>query len=505
MATGRTRIHITPFSSALLDRFIPPSLQPAATGISFHTLQTFPERGFGYVELPTMEAEKMKRKFNGTTLKGAKVKIEDAKPEKTKRKSDVEAEDGGEGKKRASREGRKREEGVLVGHELEEGRKVKRGWSEEKKGRKAKGGADDGRKLRFKTVVPGTAVPVEREKKVQKKKEEVKKKNKGKKTTVVEEFAKHKVPAVVRNTRSSTKATTEFVEGKGWVDEDGEVVEAAPKSSRPKRKEEKAAVEPVAQVIPEPAAANEEKEDSSSEVLSSSSDPVSSSDSDDESHAGESTEPAAKQDLAPPPASRSTPEPLRDTPLAGPKLPADSKQVHPLEALFKRPAAHEPSASTTSTPRPKPTPIDTSFAFFNSGAPDPDDGDQGSAVRNSREMHIDLPPQTPHTRQDMEWRAIRSAAPTPDTAAIGKRFSFEIGDGEDEDEDEEMDAAGGPEEGTGSRRAKGDPGEREEESAFRKWFYENRGDLNRGWKKRRREERKVRRQRENRRMGRKVA
>ena len=52
------------------------------------------------------------------------------------------------------------------------------------------------------------------------------------------------------------------------------------------------------------------------------------------------------------------------------------------------------------------------------------------------------------------------------------------------------------------------PGEKtfakKEESTFRKWFYEHRGDNNRAWKKKRREAKKVQRQRENRRATRRV-
>ena len=66
---------------------------------------------------------------------------------------------------------------------------------------------------------------------------------------------------------------------------------------------------------------------------------------------------------------------------------------------------------------------------------------------------------------------------------------------EDADEDVTLDAVAANEKAEGKR----------EESEFRKWFYENRGDLNRAWKKRRREEKKILRQRENRRLSRRIA
>lgn len=60
-----TRLHITPFSPALLNTFLPSSILPNARNISYHNIQIFPEKGYGYVELPTMDAEKTKKKLNG--------------------------------------------------------------------------------------------------------------------------------------------------------------------------------------------------------------------------------------------------------------------------------------------------------------------------------------------------------------------------------------------------------------------------------------------------------
>src|SRR6478752_3045535 len=78
------RLHITPFTPALCKVYLAPSLLPLAQNISYHTLETFPDKGFGYVDLPAMEAQKLKKKLNGLTLKGSKVKIEEAKSEKRK-------------------------------------------------------------------------------------------------------------------------------------------------------------------------------------------------------------------------------------------------------------------------------------------------------------------------------------------------------------------------------------------------------------------------------------
>jgi hypothetical protein len=159
-------------------------------------------------------------------------------------------------------------------------------------------------------------------------------------------------------------------------------------------------------------------------------------------------------------------------------------------------------------------------------------------------------PLTPFTQKDLEWRGLRSAAPTPDTAAIGRRFSFDWRKGshekdeEDEDEDgsdieagkqlsnntkananlpdvaeEDNEASAGEDDSdadadaTPSAKGKGkggagskEPEDEKEESEFGKWFWENRGDNNRAWKKRRRDTMKAKRLRENRKVtgGRKV-
>ncbi|KAK5732850.1 hypothetical protein LTR17_010122, partial [Elasticomyces elasticus] len=364
--SDRKRLHITPFSSTLLDRFIPQSLQPLASNVSFHTVETFPERAFGYVELPVMEAEKLKKKLNGMTLKGAKVRIEDAKPEK-KRKAEAEAETEEERKvrKKSKRELKKREEGVLVGHEMEESRRVKRGWtddgSEKKKDKKSKkvkstDESSNGKKMRFKTVVPPNQAPVDGKAKVKTddKKDRKEKEKKGKKTTVVQEFGKAQKPVITGGISANAKAAR-FEEGQGWVDEEGNVVEAPAKSTRPKR-ERRADTITLPAPSPSPvktAVVNTAESDSDEEVSS-----VVSSDTSSEADVDSDSE-------------DDTPEPSKAPPTINTQVvttPDDERlidapaEVHPLEALFKRPA-HKPESAT----KPKPSPIDTSFSFFTSG------------------------------------------------------------------------------------------------------------------------------------------
>ena len=130
---------------------------------------------------------------------------------------------------------------------------------------------------------------------------------------------------------------------------------------------------------------------------------------------------------------------------------------------------------------------------------------------------------------------MRSAAPTPDTAApsklgfgknlwgrMGEKDSEEDeeeddkeqgkvdeGDNEDEKEEKGIEARGTPLageiEGKGKTKhvhvKKDGEAPPQQESEFSKWFWEHRGETNRAWKKRRREASKEQRQRENRRRG----
>merc|ERR1712014_8502 len=245
--------------------------------------------------------------------------------------------------------------------QLEEGRRIKRGWKDDEKEKKSKD----------------------------------KKEKKGKNATVVEEFKKsHK--SVNAGAPSKKHHAAQFEEGKGWVDEKGNVIEPAPVSKRPKKAKRDS---PAETSKTDGAAMHQEApapESSASDVASSSGE---SSLSDDESSVlSESSVVTESEDDAQ--SSPATPPPAKGAAASTEAQDMQPKEVHPLEALFKRPAAPD-SAS-----KPKPQPIDTSFSFFQSGDIEEDEDEpMGDAV---------LPPQTPHTKQDMEWRGTRSAAPTPD-------------------------------------------------------------------------------------------
>jgi hypothetical protein len=546
--TDRVRLHITPFNSTLYQNIIPASIQPNVTNLSYHTVQTFPERGFGFVELPKADADKLRKKFNGLTLRGQKMAIQEAKPEK-KRRHDKEDEDTAEVEEKQPRKKAKKEKSSkkkdkeYTGFELPDDRQVKRGWTEEpskynkdkkekaskssdktdKTPRREKSKYSSKQEVLFKQKLPEAVLMTQ-------KSEGKDKKNKNSKLprniSVIHEFEKNKpVPSFLKSSVSSkASAVADFVPGMGWVDAEGNVVEEV--QVKPKREDRIARmVDTPVEIRIKPAAPKEpamhkditagakslgyHSSSDESSVVSSESDVETSDDSDDgneEDEVIEATE-AEKEEIAeeikegaeeiaaPAPTEQqdetttlekpSTPEPMETSP-----QPSTPREVHPLEALFKKKA---PSDTT-----PRPAPINTSFSF---GITDDIDEDME-----------DMDPQypsTPYTRT----RDIRSAAPTPDTAAIGRKFSFSFaGQGHNnfshdediqegyEDEDDQWQSANM--EPLGVKEVK--EGEAEEETEFAKWFWENRGDSNRAWKKRRRDVMKVKRQRENRRVSRRV-
>ncbi|KAF2457930.1 hypothetical protein BDY21DRAFT_385591 [Lineolata rhizophorae] len=569
------RLHISPLTPELLPVYLGPALLAQASDVSFHALRAFPDRAYGYVTLPGMEAERARRKLNGSIVRGGKVRVEEARPEtyevkreERKRKSEGEAaEEEAKKKKKKVREEKKKEkmrkaEGILPGVEMPDGRKVKRGWTEPEKKERRKDRKETKREekdkrdrkkkqqpslysekpeILFKTVVPpnkSDAIETRSKRKDKDKKDKKKKSKKGEEV-IVHEFKKHKKHASFLKSSEvddSNKPVSEYVEGKGWVDADGNVIEEEKKSNRPKRKSKsktedvEAAVDGAATMVKSPTS-----ETASSSELSSSEDEDGDEDGDEDKDADEEDEqqqagkgadcnkvahssPTPAQPAVVPATSSPLPsQPTVEVSAPSPTSPAPGSaatpQVHPLEALFKKPAAGNDNDGKTGRPA-LPAPILTSFSFFGS-----DDASVAGTDGTSG------PPQTPYSRQDMMTRGLRSAAPTPDTAAISRRFSLPWARGssdpiDEEDEDEAEALEGGEEaneldmdmvegevddevEEDAERAGSGPDGEKEGEkpkSDFEKWFWENRGRLNRAWKQRRREAMKASRQQENKRM-----
>lgn len=555
MTESVTRLHISPLTPALLDSVLNPSLRSLATDISFHNIATFPENDYGFVTLPTMEADKLKKKLNGSFLKGKKFRVEAAREDpKKKRATNLEEEASPKPTKTSSkRKAEDAEENVLDGYELPVDRHVKRGWTEPASAKRLKKQKKVGKEVSetkprprskytekaeclFKTKVPPNKMS-----------EATSKKAKSKKSiapneVVVHEFAKtYTHPSFLKSSVDAKPTTAKFDEGKGWMDEEGNVLEeiSTKKSKsadfhpgkkdgakeRPivKHKAPKLAVKKRKTSSPDAASASEVEDDELDWTSSSGSTESESSPFDDESDDSsisdqeevtkstpattkseatkddgqyvEENESTSESDGGSGSDEEDSPEDENGIMSTVPSEPAEAtmedKEIHPLEALFK----HTQAAKNVSEPS-KPT-----FSFF---AENDDDIEEEADEAAS----VPLEPLTPFSKQDRQIRNLRSGAPTPDTAMFNRRKLLlserdndkDGDDGMDTDDDYEHTASLAQE--TPSKQNTETASQRQpEESDFVKWFWENRGDNNRAWKRRRREAAKEKRQRENRRKG----
>ncbi|KAM0265674.1 hypothetical protein ACHAQJ_000108 [Trichoderma viride] len=550
------RLHITPLDTELVKVVIPASLQPVARNISYHTIETFPEKRYGFVELPEADAEKLRKKLNGTTLKGCKMRVEKARPE-ARIEPTGEEDEIPDKKKKSSKDGkkRKREPDVLEGVALHD-RQVKRGWTEtpttnKRKNRKDKESKDkekekekrkrlkskytEGEECLLKTKLPPNTMKNLAPEELEHKKRS--KKKGSSRLVVIHEFEKTtKFPSFLKaSVATDRKNATEYAEGKGWVDEEGNVVEEVKEKEKPK-----ASHRP--KKTPKPKQVPEEPEDDSTDDSGTSSEGTSSEDeSEEESEEEVEAEVSEEEPKAPPTAaskvdnkekeddgntssddssesdtsdaeeeqslkaaeqttptssskasgSKSTPGSTK--PLAikipPPETPVNTK-VHPLEALYKRP---KPSGE-----EPTSAPKEELFSFFEAGEEEEEEEEE---VEPSEATPANPPPMTPFTRQDYEWRNIRSAAPTPDTAhptrmrfwgaSPEKDVDMEDSIAYDQQEEEEEEEEENEDEGSPAQ------GKHSATTDFQKWFWENRRDLNKSWMTRRKTAAKDKRHREN--------
>jgi hypothetical protein len=279
------RLHITPLTAETASSILPAGTDLST--VSYHAIPTFPENAYGFVDLPTAAAEKLKKKLHGAMFRGVKVRVEEARPEEWKERVAKQREETKEERRERKREKkRKREDGVLEGMQLDENRRIARGWvDKEKKERKEKTEAKDkdGKKEKkekkekkkpdrseclFKAAIPANKVDLikEKPKKAKKSKEEKaleKAAKKDKKTRkVIREFENsEKFPAFLKSsqldpTRGPSDFVDEFVDGVGWVDGKGNVVEEPPKKKHKKDKKkeraDKEVIEAPKEAIPEP-------------------------------------------------------------------------------------------------------------------------------------------------------------------------------------------------------------------------------------------------------------
>lgn len=467
MTPDQVRLHITPFNPDLLKAVVGAQLLGSVSNLSYHTIQTFPESNYGFLDLPKMEGEKLKKRLNGAILKGKKIKVEEAQPAKRRRIED-EGEDAKEKSKSTKTKNVKKEPNVLAGHELSPGRKVKRGWTEAKSSKTSKKSKGETRsssskytdkdELLFRTNIPPNKLDTIPTGKAQKSKS--KRKNMGEQ--VVHEFEKATVqPSFLKqDVGLGIKTNLQYVEDQGWVDDAGQVVEQESMAVRRHREVTKTRAQSKKSLPKQPAS-----DDGSGSVSSSAS--TSEDEDNDEIEQNDETSSSGS--------SMTSDESASSTPMSNTPEPAEGPGVHPLEALFKKP--NKPASQDIAKPSLE---LSTSFSFFEAG--DADDLEEEPNV-----------PLTPFSSQDVRSRGLRSAAPTPDTAHPSRFNSYGSsglpGD-EDLDEDE-------PPPAERASTKKGDKTPARTQSEFEKKFWEHRAENNRAWKLRRRTVLKEKRQREN--------
>lgn len=233
------RLHITPFTSSLLKILLPTSLQAKVRNISYHAIQTFPEHTYGYLELPRCDAERMKKKLQGCIVQGHKIRIETARP---RRQSAIDSEPSPlpvlqtNGRKKRTRD---EIPGVDIGD-----RHVKRGWTtpahEIKKATikllpktVVRSKYTNRPECLFKTTLPANHAYHNR---AIGKMAQGKRRNENE--TMVHEFANTTKYATFlrdRDAGNTSNPVTEYVKGKGWIDENGSIIEEDKISKRPTR------------------------------------------------------------------------------------------------------------------------------------------------------------------------------------------------------------------------------------------------------------------------------
>ncbi|KAL8731668.1 MAG: hypothetical protein Q9166_003247 [cf. Caloplaca sp. 2 TL-2023] len=532
------RLYVSPLDPELLPIVLPGPLRDLASNISYHTLQTLEDKRYGYLDLPAPEADRLQKKLHGSILKGVKMKVEKARPEKVGTISEATQEESSrkndpERKKRAKS---KNEDGVLPGLELPDGRKVKRGWTEpnakeeNKSTRRTKSESKDtvkkasahtdGPECLFKARLPPNSSGNSALGPSAATKSKKRKRGESERDIVVHEFDKTtKQASFLREEKRSRekKPASSYVEGKGWLDQDGHIIEEERQTRRTMHEAHGADDEDGKSVSAQDTvikgtktrAAGRSKKSGAVDKhrRAATQGPILNGASDIES--GGTTTTLKVQ--SPPPdeqdegsskdgnsseggdSSEADDEVNTDQVRAlsinrsSPTRPIEtSKDAHPLEALFKR-----PQTAASQTPRKPSLEVKTGFSFF---GPDEDEpGDITVAI-----------PQTPFTQQDFQERRHRSAAPTPDTAAPGKTFFGRLWSQESKGRDSVTDEDEAEEDSTSTPVAAAPSVEKEpegeaDESEFVKWFYEHRGETNRAWKRRRREAAKEKRQKENKR------
>ncbi|KAK6346382.1 hypothetical protein TWF730_010708 [Orbilia blumenaviensis] len=472
-ASDPVRLHITPLTAESAKAIV--AAEHLSTA-SFHGIDTFPEKSYGFITVPRAEAEALRKKYNGTVFRGVKMSVEEARPAKEAVLSPN--RDGAEDVKgKGALKRGKKEEGVLPGFELPEGRQVKRGWTKDaalKGGKNKINPAAGSSECLFKTVLPPVIAAEMKKSDFGEDKASKKKKSQGrvvKNQVVVKEFKNStKFPSFLKMSSlptDSVERSAEFVEGVGWVNDAGEVIEGPPAKRRRFSSDEESSKETEEGRSGSSSEDDGKGSDDSSEgtdarltksnsSTSSSSGPDSSESEDDDSDSSDEDESADDSKEAPSGKARSTPGTIGEaspktsesslsesTSNAEPEPESESESESESGSEAEAKESQKPdTASAAETPAKKTssnfanltnifkpklsldTEASNQFKFFGADLDESDEQEGGAGS----DMDEDQPPSsnrfddsvlyTPITPQAERYR---SGAPTPDTA-IAPRF-----------------------------------------------------------------------------------
>ncbi|KAK6332129.1 hypothetical protein TWF718_002663 [Orbilia javanica] len=470
-ASDPIRLHIAPLTAESAKAIVAAKHLSTA---SFHAIDTFPEKSYGFVTLPRAEAEALRRKYNGTVFRGVKMSVEEARPAKEAVLS-PNGNGAGKSKETSPPMKNKKEDGVLSGFELPEGRQVKRGWTKDatSKTGKSKGKPSAGTsECLFKTVLP-PVIASEIKKSDLGEDKSGKKKSKGrtvKNQVVVKEFKNStKFPSFLKMSSlptDSAERSAEFVEGVGWVNDSGEVIEGAPAKRRKLSVQEESPKESEGEKDSSSGEDDDSQEEPSRETKAPDSKPLATSsstsdtsesedDSESDSDSGSESESANGRVQTPPGKANSNPESMdeasQETSGSSPSKstsdqssssssgsesesesesePKPSEVQEPESAPAAEPTAKQPSsnfANLTSIFKPKlslDTEATSQFKFFGADLDESDDQEEKADSEVEDDQHSanrfdDSVLYTPITPQAERYR---SGAPTPDTA-VAPRF-----------------------------------------------------------------------------------
>ncbi|PHH66538.1 hypothetical protein CDD81_7013 [Ophiocordyceps australis] len=525
------RLHITPLDAELLSTYLSPTLLQLARNISFHVPETWPEKRFGFVELPQPEATKLRKKLHGSIFKGARVRIEVARSQTWQKRlnrseSSASCDYHANSNQPQPVKRQKKEAGVLEGVRLE-GRKVVRGWTEpldtKIRSKRSKDAARERVRGDKKRSLPASKYTDNEECLLRLKLPPCSSSTMSD-SSVRSGYKKHTRSTITIHEFEHTtrypsflkvdpplnygQPAAEYIQGKGWVAPDGSVIEEARAYTKKK-------IEP--QVTVESSAASSDAgldngTASSSKSVSAPQDQdfdhkintandasraacactyeskeTGSTACHDEAHCRAASSHVKLDD---PQRPQSSSLPSTNLSIAIPSLssPSTTKPVHALEALYKRNKIDSAGQKNQIEP----------FHFFDSSNGGDDEMEYLGASYAT--------PLTP--RADRDRRSIRSSAPTPDTAKPSERRIFwsktgfegeeedkeeehDQGDdeGDDEDEDDEECNGEAPYTDMGCGHEYEAPTQLQIEDAasadFPSWFWQNRSHLNRSWMKRR--------------------